>query len=45
MSIRVLLADDLSTVQQGLLMFLALDEVLDVVGEAANDIETLEYAR
>ena len=45
MTIRVLIADDHSVVRQGLRMFLALDEELDVVGEATNGIEALELAR
>jgi DNA-binding NarL/FixJ family response regulator len=45
MTIRVLIADDHSVVRQGLQMFLALDEELDVVGEAKNGLEALDYAR
>ena len=45
MTIRVLIADDHSVVRQGLQMFLALDEELEVVGEAANGLEALQLAR
>jgi DNA-binding NarL/FixJ family response regulator len=45
MSIRVLIADDHSVVRQGLQMFLALDEALEVVGEAKNGAEAVELAR
>ena len=39
---RLLLCDDHSVVRQGLRMFLALDERLEVVGEASNGAEALE---
>jgi hypothetical protein len=45
MTIRVLIADDHSVVRQGLQMFLALDEELEVVGEAANGVEALELTQ
>ena len=38
---RVLLADDHAVVRQGLKMFLALDEQLEVVGEAQNGAEAV----
>ncbi len=44
MSIRIVIADDHSVVRQGLRMFLALDEELEVVGEAQNGAEALELA-
>ncbi|MEX0782366.1 MAG: response regulator transcription factor [Dehalococcoidia bacterium] len=44
MTIRIVIADDHSVVRQGLRMFLALDEELDVVGEAQNGAEALELA-
>lgn len=45
MNIKILLADDHSVVRQGLRMFLALDEELEVVGEASNGAEALRLAR
>jgi DNA-binding NarL/FixJ family response regulator len=45
MGIRVLIVDDHSVVRQGLKMFLALDQELEVVGEAADGAEALELAR
>jgi NarL family two-component system response regulator LiaR len=45
MTIRVLIVDDHSVVRQGLEMFLALDEELEVVGEAKNGVEALRLAR
>jgi DNA-binding NarL/FixJ family response regulator len=45
MTIRVLIADDHSVVRQGLQMFLALDEALEVVGEAKNGSEAVRLAR
>ncbi len=45
MVIRIVIADDHSVVRQGLRMFLALDEELEVVGEAQNGAEALELAR
>lgn len=41
---RVLLADDHRVVRQGLRMFLALDEDLEIVGEAENGKEALHLA-
>jgi NarL family two-component system response regulator LiaR len=45
MSIRVLIVDDHSVVRQGLQMFLAMDDELEVVGEAENGEEALRLAR
>jgi DNA-binding NarL/FixJ family response regulator len=45
MSIRILIVDDHAVVRQGLRMFLALDEELEVVGEAANGQEAVRQAR
>jgi DNA-binding NarL/FixJ family response regulator len=45
MSIRILVVDDHAVVRQGLKMFLALDEELQVVGEAANGEEAIRRAR
>ncbi len=45
MAIRILIADDHSVVRQGLRMFLALDQELEVVGEAANGEEAVAQAR
>lgn len=42
MSIRILIADDHSMVREGLKQLLELEGDLEVVGEAANGIETLE---
>lgn len=44
MAIRIVIADDHSVVRQGLRMFLALDEELEVIGEAQNGAEALELA-
>ena len=44
MSIRILTVDDHSVVRQGLRMFLALDEELEVVGEAADGREAVRLA-
>ena len=44
MSIRILIVDDHAVVRQGLKMFLALDEELEVVGEAANGEEAIRRA-
>lgn len=44
MAIRIVIADDHTVVRQGLRMFLALDEELEVVGEAQNGAEALELA-
>ena len=45
MSIRILIVDDHAVVRQGLKMFLALDEELEVIGEAANGEEAIRRAR
>jgi DNA-binding NarL/FixJ family response regulator len=45
MTIRVLIADDHSVVRQGLQMFLALEQDLEIVGEAANGVEAVRLAR
>lgn len=45
MAIRIVIADDHGVVRQGLRMFLALDEELEVIGEAQNGAEALELAR
>jgi NarL family two-component system response regulator LiaR len=45
MSIRILIVDDHAVVRQGLKMFLALDQELQVVGEAANGEEAIRRAR
>ena len=44
MSIRILIVDDHAVVRQGLKMFLALDDELEVVGEAANGEEAIRRA-
>ena len=44
MSIRILIVDDHAVVRQGLKMFLALDEELAIVGEAANGEEAIRRA-
>lgn len=44
MSIRILIVDDHAVVRQGLRMFLALDDELEVVGEAANGEEAVRQA-
>ncbi len=44
MSISIVIADDHSVVRQGLRMFLALDDELEVVGEAQNGAEALQLA-
>ena len=43
-SIRVLLVDDHAVVREGLRAFLALQEGIDVVGEAGNGEEAVELA-
>jgi two-component system, NarL family, response regulator LiaR len=43
MPIRILLVDDHSVVRQGLRMFLELDPEVEVIGEAANGAEALEF--
>lgn len=45
MTIRIVIADDHSVVRQGLRMFLALDEELDIVGEAVNGAEAVRLAQ
>lgn len=45
MTIRILIADDHAVVRQGLKMFLALEDDLEVIGEAANGAEALRMAR
>jgi len=45
MGIRLLIVDDHAVVRQGLRMFLALDEKLEVVGEAANGAEAVRLVR
>jgi len=42
--VRVLLVDDHAVVRQGLRLFLGLDPLIDVVGEAANGEEALSEA-
>lgn len=42
--IRIIVADDHSVVRQGLQMFLALDDELEVIGEAENGAEALALA-
>ena len=44
MAIRILVVDDHAVVRQGLRMFLALDPVLEIVGEARNGREALELS-
>jgi NarL family two-component system response regulator LiaR len=44
MAIRILIVDDHAVVRQGLRMFLALDDELEVVGEAANGAEAIRRA-
>ncbi|MBA3468884.1 MAG: response regulator transcription factor [Herpetosiphonaceae bacterium] len=44
MTIRIIVADDHSVVRQGLKMFLALDDELEVIGEASNGAEALQLA-
>ena len=44
MSIRILVVDDHAVVRQGLKMFLALDDELEIVGEAANGEEAIRRA-
>jgi DNA-binding NarL/FixJ family response regulator len=45
MAIRILIVDDHSVVRQGLRLFLALDDELAVIGEAANGEEALQLTR
>jgi len=42
--IRILIADDHSVVRQGLRMFLALDDELEVIGEAGDGAEAVRLA-
>ena len=44
MAIRIVIADDHSVVRQGLRMFLALDEELEVVGEALKVVRAASVA-
>jgi DNA-binding NarL/FixJ family response regulator len=44
MAIRILLADDHAVVRQGLKMFLALDDELEVIGEAQDGAEAVKLA-
>jgi NarL family two-component system response regulator LiaR len=44
-TIRVLIVDDHTVVRQGLKMFLALDNDLEVAGEAADGVEALQLAK
>jgi DNA-binding NarL/FixJ family response regulator len=44
MSIHILIVDDHAVVRQGLKMFLALDDELEVIGEAANGEEAVRRA-
>lgn len=44
MTVRLLIAEDHAVVRQGLMMFLKLDEGLEVVGEAKNGREAVELA-
>lgn len=44
MTIRILIADDHAVVRQGLAMFLALDDELEVIGQAENGAEALKMA-
>jgi two-component system, NarL family, response regulator LiaR len=45
MAIRILIADDHSVVRQGIKMFLALDQELLVVGEAADGFEAINKTK
>jgi DNA-binding NarL/FixJ family response regulator len=44
-TVRVLIADDHKVVRQGLQMFLAIDPLIEVVGEAANGADAVTLAR
>lgn len=44
MRIRILIADDHGVVREGLRMYLALDDELEIVGEAANGEEAVRQA-
>lgn len=43
MSIRLLIVDDHAVVRQGLQMFLKLDGELEIIGEASNGQQAIEY--
>jgi two-component system, NarL family, response regulator LiaR len=43
MAIRVLIADDHKVVRQGLRLFLHVDSELEIVGEARDGAEAIEY--
>jgi DNA-binding NarL/FixJ family response regulator len=45
MKIKVIIVDDHSVVRQGLTMFLALDQEIEVIGEASNGSEAVELTR
>jgi DNA-binding NarL/FixJ family response regulator len=45
MPIRILIVDDHSVVRQGLQMFLALDPDIEVIGEASNGAEAVEFVK
>lgn len=45
MPIRILIADDHAVVRQGLRMFLTLDEDFEIIGEATNGAEAVNFAR
>lgn len=45
MPVRILIVDDHSVVRQGLQMFLALDPEIEVVGEASNGAEAVEFVK
>lgn len=45
MTIRIMIADDHSVVRQGVIMALALDPEMEVVGEASNGAEVIELVR
>jgi NarL family two-component system response regulator LiaR len=45
MTIKVLIVDDHSVVRQGLQMFLALDQEIEIIGEATNGLEAIDLAK
>lgn len=45
MTIQILIADDHAVVRQGLRMFLSLDDMFEVVGEAVNGKEAVEMTQ
>lgn len=45
MAIRILITDDHQVVRQGLRMFLELDPEMQVVGEAENGVQAVEFTR